>query len=97
MIMKFPATIFTVYTLDNKSGWYSQDCNFDLTSAADCFVECLDKDWMQISNARVIRTDFDVETGAPETVRDVTEEAKAEARMWIEARHHEVPDWLKAA
>ena len=92
--MKFPATIFTVYGQCKVFGWiHIGDFHTEIDAAADAMVDALDRDY---DAARVIRTDFDVETGAPETVRDVTEEAKAESRMWLMARGDSIPDYLVA-
>lgn len=92
---RFPATTYQPLGLYDGEWANVGDFTADLVSAASEAVDAMDKGW--ITAFRVLRLDFDLETGAPETFRDVTEEAKAAARDWITARAQDIPGWLDAA
>jgi hypothetical protein len=80
--MQMPTT-YMVATEFPKLGFGSAgDITADWNTAYDQFAECRDDD----QPARVFVLEFDVETNAPETFSDITDEMQAEYEAICERR-----------
>lgn len=74
--------------------WLALDYQPTLYAAADDATDWASK---YGSDIRVLHLTFDLQTAAPETFRDVTDDAKALARGWLASRDESPPAWLMAA
>ena len=86
--MKFPETIFTAWV--QAPDGVAVNVSDDATSFDDVLYNAVGSVWGDVP-FRIFRMDFDVETGALESTREVTEEAqqvvadRLKARGYLEA------------
>lgn len=93
---KFPTTFYMPMANYLRFGWIILgDVRDTLDDAANECTDAMSKG--DATEWRVLRLDFDPDTGAPERTTDVTEEAAAAIRVWLDESGREYPEWLECA
>ena len=89
--MTLPATIYTAWIDTPEFG--AVNVSDDKTSFDDVLDAAMNTSWGDVP-FRMIRLDFDVETGEFESGRDVTQAAITAVKVRCNERHLETPDWM---